>query len=716
MACDCVNLNLVVNLYSIQYELEAGQSGGIAVAPQGNYNNFRWYLFEINGQDFVLWYNNSNDRYVLQSGITPNNGGTIHLEWLNFTDIPIGSISPNQWNQVSGVFTSFSTSFTPQTYNIDLTISGTFGGYNYYQFNIENSTYYLWNNIAGNQWEMGYSLGGVQAWGAVKNSGVNSCPPLTSFPVWILDEGFIDIETKECQTFLLNCLTVCYSTDYSAPKCIDINIYDYNANGSPIFVFQVPELPNLTFQIFYSESGITPYWAGWYLVTLGSQGDFVSFLDNDGTFVNFPQDAPNVFGWLQMNYFPTFGTQVAKECPIIPTDCDCGIEFEFNLNGEIFSNQVEIVGLHNGRNYWSVLFDNQEWLIYWNGIQWVIAPELDADPVDILAKLYKNSLCPIGEPYIISNDEPTALNLWFVTSDPYQDFLLITSKGIDCTSCGREDRYQKEYDSIKLPKVFQEQNRGLKDCCCENIVLASNSSNSWENDKTSMWIKLNIGGTAQFKVLKDDQETNYTPTPKLFINEPNAIYTTINWNDVLNSDGEGCYKLVIEYNISGIIGSLEWGIYKLLPYTIENARGTARLRAFFDGYHEIERINFSGSNVESTHRFYGFIGNRQPNTEIDNLIYSDRQMKRVIRENLNSYEIITDPLNECQILPMVDLFLLSENELFISDYNAHNHSYRYQDLPVIVEDSPEIEYYDFSRKAKLIAKVGDKFKNKRTYF
>jgi hypothetical protein len=60
--------------------------------------------------------------------------------------------------------------------------------------------------------------------------------------------------------------------------------------------------------------------------------------------------------------------------------------------------------------------------------------------------------------------------------------------------------------------------------------------------------------------------------------------------------------------------------------------------------------------------------------------------------------------------------LLSENELFISDYNAHNHSYRYQDLPVIVTESPEIEYYDFSREAKLTCIVGDKFKNKRSYY
>ena len=91
-------------------------------------------------------------------------------------------------------------------------------------------------------------------------------------------------------------------------------------------------------------------------------------------------------------------------------------------------------------------------------------------------------------------------------------------------------------------------------------------------------------------------------------------------------------------------------------------------------------------------------------------------MKRVIRENLNSYEIVTDPSLKCITEPLLDLYLLSENELYISDYNAHNHDYCLNDIPVIVKESPTMDYYDFSRKAKLTCVVEDKFKNKRTYY
>jgi hypothetical protein len=582
---------------------------------------------------------------------------------------------------------------------------------NYYvfQYDLEATNWFLWLCD-----ENGNIITGIYA-------NLTQFPASCPLGTWTVNSDipetpFTQLITEDCDPFKKKCLKICYSkTGTEEVKCIEINIYDIAQDGSPIFRFEVPEYPDIQFQIFYSLIGIAPYSTGWYLITLGPQGDFVSYLDNDGSFINFPDSTlPSSFGWLQMNFFNSFETQEAKECPIIPSECDCGIRFTFDYNNEITESDAILIGLHNGRNYWSIEFDNQTFLIYWNGYQWDMALILDADNSQVVARLFKNALCPIGDP--IPNEDTSPLNYWLAIGDLYQEFLFIKSEGIDCTVCGREDRIFKEYDSIKLPKSFAEINRGIKDCCCENIVLASNSSNTWENDKTSAWIKLNIGGTAQFKLLKEGQETNFTPTPKIFINEPNAIYTTINWNDVLNSDGEGCYKLVIEYNISGIIGFIEWGIYKLLPFSMENARGTARVRAIFDGFHEIENINFSGSEVESTHRFYGFIGNRQPNTEIDNLIYSDRQMKRVIRENLNTYEIITDPLNECQILPLVDLYLLSENELFISDYNAHNHSYRYTDIPVILEDSAEIEYFDFSRKAKLTAKVGDKFKNKRTYF
>lgn len=282
----------------------------------------------------------------------------------------------------------------------------------------------------------------------------------------------------------------------------------------------------------------------------------------------------------------------------------------------------------------------------------------------------------------------------------------------------QEDRHQRKYDSIKLPETFIEPDRGFKICCdCPMKVLAGGSK-SWENDVTSAWIKLSSpGDAAAFILKKDGIIASYIPAVNSFPNEANAYYTTIPWAEVLSSDGIGCYSLEITYNISGIQGTIYWGQYNLMPYSIENALETARIRVKYNLRQEIEGINFTGANVEDCIRFNGFIGDRQPNMEIDNLIYQNRVVKSVVRENLDQYTISTDPLMECFILPLTDLFLLSENEMWISDYNAHNHSYRINDIPVIVEESPEIEYIDrFQRRAILTCVVGLKKKNRRTYY
>ena len=377
--------------------------------------------------------------------------------------------------------------------------------------------------------------------------------------------------------------------------------------------------------------------------------------------------------------------------------CDC-VKLTFDSGGDSYTYNVPKVGEVNGKNQYVLPFSESDLVIEWDGTQWVITFPLEEFGLVVWSNT-GDTECPFFETW---------------TNDVGDSVLNVST-----TDCGVyiEDRDFFEYKSIKLPSVCTDQDRGLDDCCCEELVLALSTSNSWQTDKTSAWMKLSSNtDSVNFRLYKDGVLTTFTPTAVLFPNEPFTYYTTINWIDVLTLDGAGCYELKISYNVSGIQGVFTWGKYRLLPFTIQNALKTARIRVNFDGYHEIEQINFTGSGIESTFRFYGYIGNRQPNTEIDNIIYNNREMKRVIRENLNEYEILVDPSLKCVTQPLVDLYLLSENNLYISDYNAHNHDYCLNDLPVIVSQSPELTYYDFSRKASLKCVVADKFKNKRTYY
>lgn len=280
-----------------------------------------------------------------------------------------------------------------------------------------------------------------------------------------------------------------------------------------------------------------------------------------------------------------------------------------------------------------------------------------------------------------------------------------------------QERIKKDYSSIKLPTIFVEEDRGFFRCCEPRLVIGSATSDSWKNDITPAWIKLSSPlDTVEFILETCGEVTNYVPEAIEFIKEENAYYCEIDWKEVLASDGAGDFRLRIVAEISGIPFDFTWGNYILKEYSFENVQGTARLRAVFNSYHEIEGIDFTDSMVNGTTRFNGMIGFRKPNKQTDNLIYNDRQMKSVVRENLNSYELKSDPLKEEILSELTDLYLLSENELYASDFNAHNNSYKYLDLPVTIEESDDIEHYELSRNSKINAVLTDRFKNKRNYF
>ena len=379
--------------------------------------------------------------------------------------------------------------------------------------------------------------------------------------------------------------------------------------------------------------------------------------------------------------------------------CNC-IELNFRpQGGSVQTFSLSSAGTYDGKDYFTFTSGTSTYFIYYN-----------------------STLNKWGLDIVLGYDTPRLGLLGYAGGCPDGTWSLTTPKIEEMSSapCGcdfLQDRTFRKYDAIRLPEIFEEQDRGYFRCCCPFNVLADGSSDTWKNDVTSAWIKLSSAGdTATATLYKDGIPTSYTPAAIPFVNEPNAFYWTIPWKEVLASDGAGCYHLKISFDIAGVLNVFTWGIYNLKPYTIQNALKTARLRVVFDSQQDIEGINFSGSQVEDSIRFFGFIGNRQPNTEIDNLIYQNREVRKVVRENLNTYEIITDPTCEDHTKKITDLYLLSENNLFISDYNAHNHSYRYLDLPVIVQESPEITYFELSREASVKCVVGDKTKDQRSYF
>lgn len=275
------------------------------------------------------------------------------------------------------------------------------------------------------------------------------------------------------------------------------------------------------------------------------------------------------------------------------------------------------------------------------------------------------------------------------------------------------NRTKRNFNLAQLKKKAPSEQLGEVYQCCDRMpVLAHISDNStWKNDINSRFTKLvEDSDSCLFVLKKNNVNTSYQPNTTQCINDELAFYSTINWKSVLQSDGIGCYDLILIENILGEETTTTVGEFELKNYTVENALGTIRIKSNFNQYNNLEKIDFTNSNVIDCVRVQGFFGDRQPNTAIDNLIYNDRVSRNVIRENLNVYTLETDPLEEQYTILIIDLHILSENEMYISDYNDFNHSWSLLDVPVILKDTPTLDYKKYSKYASVKVTFEDKQK------
>lgn len=250
-----------------------------------------------------------------------------------------------------------------------------------------------------------------------------------------------------------------------------------------------------------------------------------------------------------------------------------------------------------------------------------------------------------------------------------------------------------------------------KECCYPMLVFGDLlDTASWKNDVTSVWFKLS-GDTTDYVdfILYDDKDvqTSYQPSKKnLPHNDGN--YATIYWRDLLQAEASGCYYIKVKYMLDGTEGEFIWGEYKLQKYSTEATSGTIRIKSKINQYYSIDDIDFTDTNIIDCIRVNGFFGEMKPNFKIDNLIYENRKFENVQRERIATYTMKTDPILYKFSEPLINVHLLAENTIWLSDYNSFNHSWFYKDIELIVSNSPEIEYVEQSRLAKVTCEFTDK--------
>ena len=262
---------------------------------------------------------------------------------------------------------------------------------------------------------------------------------------------------------------------------------------------------------------------------------------------------------------------------------------------------------------------------------------------------------------------------------------------------------------------FDDQVQEDEDCCQKtfNVFAETTLTKTYKNDVTGAW-KLLLGDDSVAFELYKDYVLVETISNITFPSQTNARYCQVIWRDVLLDHGTGCYELKVKYTFDGQDIYTTWGIYNLQEWSVENVTGFVRLRAIFNTQQSIEGIDFTNANVVDTINVEGFFGKRDPKMEVRNNVYSNRLTTKVTREYLNSYEFTTNPITRTFSRKLLDLFFISENDIYITDYNTFNHEI-YIEKRLIVEESPTIEHYDFSNLIKIICKFGDKIKNQRSF-
>jgi len=272
-------------------------------------------------------------------------------------------------------------------------------------------------------------------------------------------------------------------------------------------------------------------------------------------------------------------------------------------------------------------------------------------------------------------------------------------------------RFKEDISLITFPTGFDEEDRGLKECCKPLLKLASVSdTTSWKNDIAGVKIaKTEPADNVEFVIEKCgiDGPLALLGDVAVFPQDPLAVGFIFRCNQYLATFGPGKYTITANFTISGITGGFVYAQFDLLPYSISRARRTVRVWSEFNSKSLKDNIDYTGSNFKDCIRFGGLFGDRDPQTEVNNLINKKRRLIKTKNENVNLYELRTNPVDIRVTRALIDQQFLNQDICLITDHNSRNHDYGYLDFPVSFSSMDKPEYIKGSRLAKIVAKFGD---------
>lgn len=310
---------------------------------------------------------------------------------------------------------------------------------------------------------------------------------------------------------------------------------------------------------------------------------------------------------------------------------------------------------------------------------------------------------------------------------------LITTSFDDFTNCEKclEDRENSlcltgerivNYAvKVKLP-VQAPVDRQFSKCCYKNLVLADVSSDDpFKNDYTGTFFKRTAEAKVDFFLINVATSAVYSLDSSTYgiyknfnsiVSQPDLTYYIVEWKKVLTLLGAGTYQIKKQLEIAGVAIDILSDTYTLEAYSIASSNGTVRLDSIMDGKLIAIDTDFKDSGYKTSLRLRGYFGNPEYTYEQDNIATRDYKFVQNTMSSKKEYKFQALQLPDCITEELFD-FMLFGKELFVSDYNGNNHSYKYELTPVKLEGNAGTEYFVTNRGVNVNLTFSDRLEDDR---
>lgn len=300
----------------------------------------------------------------------------------------------------------------------------------------------------------------------------------------------------------------------------------------------------------------------------------------------------------------------------------------------------------------------------------------------------------------------------------------IDTGGFACNveiKCPYQERSISYASGVVIPEPGEDPEAIFKECCYIHVVFADvNSSTDFKNDYSAFYHQRQLSNeSVDFILLNMESMVETTLSDGTFgqffdfgslTNNVNLKGYLIQWKKVLQTIGEGSYKIIKRINIAGVDVDIPSIVFTLRQYSSKLADNTVRIDVVMNGVLIKDGIDFTGVGWKHSLRVPGFFGAREPGLEEDNLVNRNYEKKQISMRQTNEYKFQTNLVPDCVTNEIWD-FILMSNDIYFNDYNLNNHSYDFVKFGAKFASNEGTEYPTKSRKARLNLIFNDKFEN-----